>query len=95
MDVAAKGLCLLGVALMIFMQDGWFTVGVFIVLIGVLIGAWAMIAVRRVRSPGGPARPAPFGAWNRRDATAERDENPEPRGCLRTQKSIVLAAVQA
>ena len=73
LDVAAKGLCLVGVALMIFMRDGWFTVGVFIVLIGVLIGAWAMIAVRRVRSPGGPARPGPFGAWNRRDAAAERD----------------------
>ena len=72
LDVAAKGLCLVGVALMIFMQDGWFTAGVFIVLIGVLIGAWAMIAVRRVRSPGGAARPAPFGARNRRDAS-ERD----------------------
>ena len=75
LDIAAKGLCLAGVALMIFGRDGWFTVGVFVVVIGVLIGAWAVVAVRGVRPPGGPSRPAPFGAWNRRDATAEKDDD--------------------
>ena len=75
MDVAAKGLCLAGVVLMIFGRDGWFAVGVITVFTGVLIGAWAMVAVRRVRSPGGPARPAPFGALHRRDAGPEEDSS--------------------
>lgn len=74
-DVAAKGLSLAGVVLMVLGQDGWFTLGVFMVFIGVLTGAWAMVAVRRVRSPDGPARPAPFGAASRRNGTAEKDGN--------------------
>lgn len=74
-DVAAKGLSLAGVVLMVLGQDGWFTLGVFMVFIGVLIGAWAMVAVRRVRSPGGPARPAPFGAAGRAHGAGEKDGN--------------------
>ena len=75
MDVAAKGLSLAGVVLMIFGRDGWFAVGVITVFAGVLIGAGAMVAVRRVRSPNGPARPAPFGALNRKDAAGEEDDS--------------------
>ena len=75
MDIAAKGLSLTGVCLMIFGQSGWFAVGVFLVFIGVLIGALAMIAVRRVRSPSGPARPAPFGDWNQGNGAADKDGN--------------------
>ena len=74
MDVAAKSLSLAGVGLMIFGPDGWFAVGVMTVFTGVLAGAWAMVAVRRVRSPHGPARPAPFAAGNRRDAAAEKED---------------------
>ena len=62
LDIAAKGLCLAGVGLMIFGQGGgWFTVGILAVFIGVLIGAWAMLAARRTRPPGGHTGPAPFG----------------------------------
>ena len=73
LDVAAKGLSLAGVVLMIFAEGGWFTVGMFMVSVGVLIGAWAVFAARRVRSQSGPARPAPFGAWNPGDAAPEKD----------------------
>jgi hypothetical protein len=52
LDVASKGLCLVGVALMIFGQGGWFTAGVVAVVTGVLIGAWSMVVVRRVRRRG-------------------------------------------
>ncbi|WP_139164192.1 hypothetical protein [Arthrobacter sp. ok362] len=75
LDIAAKGLSLTGVVMMVFGQDGWFTAGLFTVFIGVLIGAWAMVAVRRVRSPNGPSRPAPFGAWRRRDGATKEDRN--------------------
>ncbi|HSL35693.1 MAG TPA: hypothetical protein VK883_02595 [Arthrobacter sp.] len=51
-----------GIALMIFAKGGWFTAGMFMVLVGVLIGAWAMFAARRVRAP-----------WNRGDAGPEKD----------------------
>jgi drug/metabolite transporter (DMT)-like permease len=40
---------LAGVVLMIFGQGGWFAVGVFAVVIGVLFGAWSMVAARRMR----------------------------------------------
>lgn len=73
--IAAKSLSLAGVVLMIFGQGGWFTVGVFTVFIGVLIGAWAFVAVRRTRSSSGPSGPAPFGARTRRDGAAEEDGN--------------------
>jgi drug/metabolite transporter (DMT)-like permease len=49
LDIASKGLCLAGVVLMIFGQGGWFAVGVFAVVIGVLFGAWSMVAARRMR----------------------------------------------
>lgn len=75
LDVAAKGLSLAGVGLMIFGQGVWFTVGIFLVFIGVLIGTWAMVAARRVRAPSGPARRAPFGGWNRRNGAAEEEGN--------------------
>ncbi len=75
LDIAAKGLCLAGVVLMIFGQGGWFTVGVFTVFIGVLIGARAMLAAGRTRPPGGPSGPAPFGARTRWDGAAEEDGN--------------------
>jgi type IV secretory pathway VirB2 component (pilin) len=52
LDVAAKGLCLVGVMLMIFGQGGWFTAGVVTVVIGVLFGAWSMVAARRTRRRG-------------------------------------------
>lgn len=73
LDIAAKSLTLAGVALIIFGQGQWFTVGVFIVFVGALIGVGAMVAVRRVRSPRGPSRPALFGAWDRRDGAADED----------------------
>ena len=75
LDIAAKGLCLAGVVLMIFGQGGWFTVGVFTVFIGVLVGAWAMVAGRRTRSSIGPSGPAPFGSQTRGDGAAEEDGN--------------------
>jgi drug/metabolite transporter (DMT)-like permease len=52
LDIAAKGLCLVGVALMIFGHDGWFTAGVFTVVLGVLVGAWSMVVGRRMRRRG-------------------------------------------
>lgn len=55
-DVAGKGLCLVGVMLMIFGQGGWFTVGVFVVFIGVLVGGWSMVAARHVRQRGWDGR---------------------------------------
>ena len=76
LDIAAKGLCLAGVGLMIFGQGGWFIVGIFAVFIGVLIGAWAMLAARRTRPPDGRSGPAPFGARTRRDGPAEEGGNP-------------------
>ena len=52
LDVASKGLCLAGVVMMIFGQGGWFIGGVVAVVIGVLFGAWSMIAVRQTRRRG-------------------------------------------
>ena len=73
LDIAAKGLSLVGVVMLVFARDGWFTVGLFVVFIGVLIGAWAMVAVRRVRAPTGPARPAPFGPLGRRGGSSDEE----------------------
>jgi energy-coupling factor transporter transmembrane protein EcfT len=75
LDVAAKGLCLAGVLVMVFGHGGWFTAGLFLVFIGVMIGAWAMVAARRVRSPTGPARPAPFGSWRRTGGSSDEDSD--------------------
>jgi hypothetical protein len=52
LDVAAKGLCFVGVALMVFGRGGWFTAGVITVVLGVLFGAWEMLAVRKMRPRG-------------------------------------------
>lgn len=52
LDITAKGLGLIGVALMIFGRDGWFIVGVVLVVIGVLVGGWSMVAARRLRRRG-------------------------------------------
>ena len=52
LDITAKGLGLIGVAMMIFGQGGWFTVGVVLVVIGVLAGGWSMVAARRLRRRG-------------------------------------------
>ena len=73
LDVAAKGLSLAGIVMMVFGHGGWFTVGLSLVFVGVLIGAWAMVAVRRVRSPSGPARPVPFGSWGRRGGSSDEE----------------------
>ena len=78
-DIAAKALSLTGIGFMILGQGGWFTAGVFLVFIGALTVAWAMVTARRVRSPRGPARPVPFGAWNRGSGAAEEGKNHEPR----------------
>ncbi len=75
LDIAAKGLCLAGVGLMIFGQGGWFTVGIFAVFLGVLIGAWAMLAARRTRPPGGHSGTALFGGRPRRDGPSEEGGN--------------------
>jgi energy-coupling factor transporter transmembrane protein EcfT len=72
LDIAAKGLSLAGVVMMVFGHGGWFTVGLSLVFIGVLIGTCAMVAVRRVRSPIGPARPL-FGSWGRRGGSSDED----------------------
>ncbi|MCU1515542.1 MAG: hypothetical protein JWQ75_263 [Pseudarthrobacter sp.] len=63
LDVAAKGLCFAGVALMIFGRGGWFTAGVVTVVLGVLAGAWEMVVVRKMRARGwrGFIRPSPRG----------------------------------
>jgi drug/metabolite transporter (DMT)-like permease len=79
LDVAAKGLSLAGVALMVFGRGGWFAAGLALVFIGVLIWAWELVVVRRVRSPGGPARPAPFGLRRRRD-DVPKQAPPGPAG---------------
>ena len=56
LDVAAKGLCLVGVILMIFGQGGWFAIGVVTVVMGVMVGGWAMFAARRLRHRGWDGR---------------------------------------
>jgi type IV secretory pathway VirB2 component (pilin) len=48
LDIASKGLCLVGILVMIFGQGGWFTVGVYAVALGVLFGAWSLVAARRI-----------------------------------------------
>jgi uncharacterized membrane protein YhaH (DUF805 family) len=52
LEIVAKGLCLVGVLLMIFGQGGWFIGGVAAVVIGVLLGAWSMVVVRRLLGRG-------------------------------------------
>lgn len=52
LDIAAKGLGLLGVALMIFGKGGWFFAGVVTVVLGVLLGGLSMLAGRKARPRG-------------------------------------------
>ena len=52
LDIAAKGLGLLGVALMIFGRGAWFIAGVVTVVVGVLIGGWSMVVGRKARQRG-------------------------------------------
>lgn len=48
LDIAAKGLCFVGVVMMIFGQGGWFIA----VVIGVVCGALSMVAGRRMGQRG-------------------------------------------
>lgn len=50
MDVTAKGLCILGAALMIFGRGGWFHVGVATVVLGVMVIGASLVASRNLRS---------------------------------------------
>lgn len=75
LDITAKGLCLAGILLMIFGQGGWFTVGVFAVALGVLIGAWSMVAARRMATRGGFSRAALFRAPAAEDDAREGNGN--------------------
>ena len=52
LDIAAKGLCFVGVVMMIFGQGGWFIGGVIAVVLGVVCGALSMVAGRRMRQRG-------------------------------------------
>lgn len=52
LDIAAKGLCFVGVVMMIFGQGGWFIGGVIAVVIGVVCGALSMVAGRRMGQRG-------------------------------------------
>jgi hypothetical protein len=49
LDITGKGLCLLGVALMIFGQGGWFYLGVATVVLGVLFIGGSLVATRNLR----------------------------------------------
>ena len=71
LDIAAKGLCLVGVVLMIFGRDGWFTAGVVAVVLGVLFGAWEMVVVRKIR---------PRGWYGFLRTGQSGDQGPQPRG---------------
>ncbi|MCO4253954.1 hypothetical protein [Pseudarthrobacter cellobiosi] len=59
LDITAKGLCLLGVALMIFGQGGWFYVGVATVVLGVLFIGATLMATRNLRHRGWDSRNRP------------------------------------
>ncbi|WP_142062796.1 MULTISPECIES: hypothetical protein [unclassified Pseudarthrobacter] len=52
LDITAKGLCILGVALMIFGRGAWFYVGVAIVVLGVLFIGGSLMATRNLRRRG-------------------------------------------
>lgn len=71
LDITAKGLCLVGIMLMVFGQGDWFIVGVFAVFIGMLIGAWTMVSARRTRPLRGPIR---SGIHRRADPKGRRGE---------------------
>jgi uncharacterized membrane protein len=50
LDVTAKGLCILGAALMIFARNAWFYVGVATVVLGVLFIGASLVATRKLRN---------------------------------------------
>ena len=75
LDIAAKGLCLVGVLLMIFGPGGWFPVGVFAVAVGVLFGAWSLVTARRMAARSGFSRAALFRARPPRDDARDDDGN--------------------
>ncbi|OAE00926.1 hypothetical protein [Arthrobacter sp. OY3WO11] len=56
LDVTAKGLCILGAALMIFGRGGWFYVGVATVVLGVLFIGASLLATRHLRQRGWDGR---------------------------------------
>ncbi|UEL29384.1 hypothetical protein [Pseudarthrobacter sp. L1SW] len=49
LDITAKGLCILGAALMIFTRGAWFYVGVATVVLGVLFIGASLVATRNLR----------------------------------------------
>ncbi|WP_407709043.1 hypothetical protein ACJJV6_12670 [Arthrobacter nitrophenolicus] len=49
LDIAAKGLGITGVALMVFTRGGWFYVGVAAVVLGVLFMGGSLVASRKLR----------------------------------------------
>jgi uncharacterized membrane protein len=59
LDVTAKGLCILGAALMIFARDAWFYVGVAVVVLGVLFIGASLVATRHLRQRGWDGRSRP------------------------------------
>jgi hypothetical protein len=76
LDIASKSLCLVGVLLMIFGPGAWFTVGVFAVVLGVLFGAWSLVAARRMGSRSGLSGAALFRARPPENDARGDDGNP-------------------
>ncbi len=63
--------------MLILDHGNWFIAGLVLVTAGVLLGAWEMVVVRRVRSPQGPARPIPLTLrLSKRDPSAEEQPSP-------------------
>jgi type IV secretory pathway VirB2 component (pilin) len=56
LDITAKGLCILGAALMIFGRGGWFYAGVATVVLGVLFIGASLLATRHLRQRGWDGR---------------------------------------
>jgi hypothetical protein len=52
LDITAKGLCILGAAMMIFGRGAWFYAGVAIVVLGVLFIGGSLAATRNLRHRG-------------------------------------------
>jgi hypothetical protein len=52
LDITAKGLCILGPAMMIFGRGAWFYVGVATVVLGVLFIGGSLMATRNLRRRG-------------------------------------------
>ena len=52
LDITAKGLCILGAAMMIFGHGTWFYVGVATVVLGVLFIGGSLMATRNLRRRG-------------------------------------------